>query len=200
MTEQNSQQNSQKTIIWLFVKRSIVVLLALVPVVLYFVYIFPRSSGFSYPEEVHYLDHYMAQPPEDTSYLLDQWSHHFFILEIEEDLFRGGAFDRVIILITPGVGNHSLNIDYIGSDYHSDILSHHRGTNQSYWQMLSYNIYDWGVLKDGEGYVLEIHSSRNWLIATMYFVLATAAGTLIFLSGNKIMKTDLKLFKKKKNE
>ena len=200
MTEQTSQQRSQKDILRLFVGKSIVVLLALVPIVFYFIVIFPWSSGRSYSEEIFYLEHYVTQDPNDTQALLDRWNRQFFVVEVDEELFRGGAFDRVLILITPSNRETTLNIDYIGSDFHSDILSHYRGTNEFYLSNTCYDIYDWGVFKDGNEYVIGIHLERNWVTTSIYFVLAVAIGAAIYVWGTIAVMIFLKRFKKKKEK
>lgn len=200
MTEENSQQHSQKDILRLFVGKSIVVLLALVPIVLYFIAIFPWYSNVNIEEDVLYLDHYMNQAPEDISYLSRQWIRHFFVVEIDEEFFRGGAFDRVIILITPNNSKNRLNIDYIGSDSRSDIILHHQTKNKFYWGSLSYDICDWGVFDSGGKHVLAIYTERNWFNTSIFLFGASAIGISIYCWGNLALKYSQKQPKKKQKE
>jgi len=198
MSEKNDLLCSRRDIYVLYVKRSIITSLALIPIVAFFLYICPWRNTVHVKVGVHYLDHYINQAAEDTSSLLDQWTNHRIVSEVDEDLFIWRAFDKVLILITIEEGNPRLFVDYVGQDRGSDIVSHNRTVIGPFQGLSAYEPYDWST--EWEHNAIVIRYRPNWSYAVIYLVLTVGIGGVIFLFGSKMIGDEIKLFKIKKIE
>ena len=198
MFENNSPRYSRRDLYLLFVKRTIITTLALIPIIAFFQYIYPWETGVNVKVGVYYLDHYINQAAEDTSSLLDKWTDHNIVSEVGEELFLWRAFDKVLILITIEEGNSRFFVDYVGQNNNSDIVFHNRVVIGPLERLWAYEPYDW--TPEWEHNAVVIHYHPSWLYAAIYFVLAVGIGGVIFLVGSKIIGDEIKLIKTKKKE
>jgi hypothetical protein len=189
MTEDHDLTYSRKDLRILFAKNIIIALLALTPIVAFFVWVFPWAPTLGYLNEIYYLDHYMNQTEEINGNLLNQWVRHYFVSEVDEDLFRRNVFDKVLVLITLNETENRLYVDYVGQDNGSDIISHHQSTTGFDWRRLGYKIYSWTVYDYGEeGNTLAVFYTRDWPNTILYFVLAIISGGVIYLASYQKIK------------
>ena len=168
------------------IRREIYVLFALTPLVVFFAWFFPWQTSIYDRYDLPYLDHYWNQTTEDKASLLDQWVSHHVVTEIDIDLFVRGYFDKALILITHDKGNSYLNVDYLGQDKNSDIVSHNRTTIGPLWSKRVYKPYNWEV--DPADNSLIVYYCPDWLGTTLFLVLAIAIGGGIYTAGSKILK------------